>query len=230
MLGVSMIQQTSNKRPAAERAAIAATLAKARLAGEPAPPVKLVAPPPPREQTSGKASAKMSPIDATPERLLKATEFVDGERIAHHGTQDGEIERAGERPMMVRRFSDSQIDRARASHRITYSQWFAADWYRTTHANAGIGNRVTANYDITASGAGGTNYGLPRTHAQLGARMMLREAHMVLDAGMLTWLHRVIIEDDAPHFTSGHVRRRFWLRIGRTLQPLAILLHAPDDA
>ncbi len=225
-----MVQKVDIKRSAAVRAEAAATLAKAALAGEPAPAIRLVAEKPKREETSGKASAKMSPLDATPERLLRATEFIAGERFAFHGTEDGAIERAGERPMMVRRFRDSQIDRARAANRISYTQWFAADWYRTTHANAGLGNRVTANYDITASGAGGTNYGLPRTHAQLNARLMLRHAHMVIDPSQIAWLHRVIVEDDAPHFTSGHVRRRFWERIGRALQPLALLLHAPDDA
>jgi hypothetical protein len=172
----------------------------------------------------------MAPLDATPERIARATELIGNDVVRHHDMVDAEIERAGERPALARRFVDSHIDRMRKRGHLTYPQWFAADWYRTLHAQAISGSRVVANYGEGAGGAGNVSYGNPRNEAQVAARKTLRQARTIIAPAMLVLVERLVVEDTMPCLRNGQQRARYAASIGTALDPLALWIHAPGAA
>ena len=168
--------------------------------------IKRVAPPP--------APA----FEATPERLAQAG--------PHLSLVKGTIEKAGERVALVRRFSDSYIDRLLRTKKLTFAQWYAADWYREIYQLTGIEARTTANYG--GSGAGECSYGMAMTERQARARQRLRAARETFPPNMAGLIDRVVLHDMAPALQGGAQRARFAAHLGRSLQPLAEWINAPE--
>ncbi|MDX3884045.1 hypothetical protein [Sphingomonas sp. MM-1] len=186
-----------------------------------------VAPPPPAKRARRAPAQK--PIDATPERISMAE--PDGKNgVRFHDTVEAMIDKAGQRALITRRFADAQIDRWLKQKRLTYAQWYAADWYRNQYALAGIEGRVVAQYDITHPGAEGSSYGLPANERQLRARQRWRQGRALLPENMVDLVDRLVIHDVAPALSSGRMRDRYAARIGRALDPLADWLSAPASA
>lgn len=168
-------------------------------------------------------------FEATPERLAQATERDDAGRsvVTHMTLVKAPIDRAGQRAVLARRFADSYIDRLLRAKRLTYAQWYAADWYREVYQLCGIEARVVARYDITHAGASGSNYGMAVTERQAHARRRWRAARDVLPANMIALVDRIVLHDMVPALANGQQRRRFAERLGRALQPLADWINAP---
>nr|WP_144033855.1 hypothetical protein [Sphingomonas laterariae] len=203
---------------------MAAARAAAILKGERA--VVVAAPPAPKRACRPRITP---PIDATPERIAMAEpEGKTGLRF--HEAVEAMIDKAGERALITRRFADTHIDRWLKQKRLTYPQWYAADWYRNVYALAGIEGRVIAQYDITHPGAAGSSYGLPATERQLRARLRWREGRALLPANMVALIDRLVIHDVAPTFSGGRQRDRYAGRIGRAFDALADWLSAPPSA
>lgn len=166
-------------------------------------------------------AAPTAAFEATPERLAQAGN--DNSRL-----DKGKIERAGDRVPLVRRFADAYVDRLLRAKRLTYAQWYAADWYREVYELTGIGQRVTANYG--GSGAGECSYGMATTERQAHARQRLRAARALLPVNMVELIDRVILHDMVPALANGQQRARFAARLGRALQPVAEWISAPTTA
>lgn len=177
-------------------------------------------------------TAPTAAFEATPERLAQATDLdAQGKPVATHMTLVvGKIEKAGERALLARRFADSYVDRLLKARKLTYAQWYAADWYREIYQHCGIEARVVARYDITHAGASGTSYGLAVTERQVQARKRWRAAREMLPANMLALVDRIVLHDMVPALQGGVQRARFAERLGRALQPLAEWINAPIAA
>lgn len=162
-------------------------------------------------------------LDATPERMAHA----DGHSVMTGAT----IERAADRAVLVRRFADTAIDRMYRAKRLTFAQWYAADWYATAYAQAGLGPRVVANYDAGASG-GGSDIGgkLLGSEGQYAWRLRWRQARALIPPQMLRLVEALVLEGQRPAFGDGHQAKRYAARIGAALDPIAHLLGAPTEA
>ncbi len=183
-----------------------------------------------KEAEFGKALPPHAPIDATPERIAHAVEHAGNDIVRHHGMVDAQIDKAGERPALTRRFADSHIDRMRKLGRLTYAQWFAADWYRKLHSAAFASERVVANYGEGRGGGGEQAYGIARSEAQAAARKTLRLAREVIPGKMLHLVERLLVDDELPALRNGQQRLRFTASIAASLQRLAEWMHAPGAA
>lgn len=215
------ITKGESRRTAAARANAAGAALSARLAGRPAPvPVTIKA----ARRSQPARQAVQEHLDATPDRIAKAVE-PDGTR--HHAIVDATIDKAGERAKLTRRFADSWIDRLLARKLLTYTQWYACDWFLSLYAAAHSAPRVVANYGEGSGGAGREIYGQPLTSHQWDARKRLREARAAIPAHMLALFERVVIEDAMPSFPNGNQRARFALRIADAAQQLALAINAP---
>lgn len=165
-------------------------------------------------------------IEATAERLAQAGKD-------HVSLENSLIERGGDKVVLCRRFKDSWIDRQRKAGRLTYPQWYAAEWYRERYAEAGMSGKVVANYQASTGNGSGVTYGLPTTTRQVDARKLWRMARAQMPAQMLGLIDRVVIHDDAPAFRNGQQGGRFAATLAKALQPLAEWLMpscAPVDA
>ena len=165
----------------------------------------------------------------------KPDQEATAERLAQAGNdnasiEDGQIERAGEKAPRCRRFRDNHIDRLKRAGRLTYAQWYAADWYRSIYEQAGIEQRQTANYQPTVPGGDGLNYGMPTTIAQVTCRKKLRQARAQLAPNMVGLVDAVVLHDRMPAFAGGVQRDRYAARLARALQPLADWLIVPHEA
>jgi hypothetical protein len=153
----------------------------------------------------GRGRDKKKPIiveqlDATPERLRQAAnegadpwEFVDPARI-------DSIQPIG----LVRRFRATHLDRWYKRDKpdksiLTFRQWYAGDWYRSTHARAGYSMSVIASYGERTS-AGEPSYGLARTEAQAQARDLWRDGRNQFPTQMRGFMDRLLIHDDLPRY------------------------------
>lgn len=163
-------------------------------------------------------AAPTAAFDATPERLAQAGN--DNMTLIK-----APIDRAGQRAVLARRFADAYIDRLLKARRLTYAQWYAADWYREIYQLAGIEARVTANYG--GSGVGECSYGMAVTERQARARARVRGARALFPPQMAELIDRVVLHDMVPALQGGVQRARFSDRLGRALQPLAEWLNAP---
>ncbi|WP_209046267.1 hypothetical protein [Rhizorhabdus histidinilytica] len=166
-------------------------------------------------------AAPSAAFEATPERLAQAGN--DNMSLVK-----APIDRAGQRALLTRRFADSYVDRLLKAKRLTYAQWYAADWYREIYQLTGIEARVVARYDITHASASGTNYGMAVTERQAQARMRWRAARETLPSHMLALVDRIVLHDMVPALQGGVQRARFAERLGRALQPLAEWINAPN--
>jgi hypothetical protein len=166
-------------------------------------------------------AAPQPAFEATPERIAQANDNTS--------VVDATIDKAGERKLKTRRFTDSQIDRMFRSKRITYAQWFAAGWYLEQYEQAGFGGRVTANYNPTTSASGLIRYGLPSSERQARHRHLWRQAREAVPANMLHLIDQVVLHDIVPAFRNGQQGQRFGAAIGKALQPMAEWLNAPEE-
>lgn len=200
-------------------AAFRASVAAAVLAGKPAPVRKL-----PKPVSKPARQPVQEHVDATPERIARAS---DEDGVRHDRVVDAMIDKAGERAKLTRKFADSWIDRMLARQQLTYSQWFACDWYATLHAAAHSAARVVADYGEGCGGAGRENYGQPLSARQWDARRRLRDARTAIPSNMATLFDQVVIEDAMPAFRNGQQRARFAARVAAVAQQLAITINAP---
>lgn len=168
-----------------------------------------------------KASAKIKRPLPPPHPHFEVTK----ERLNHAANDTvlikAVIEKAGERPLLTRKFFDSTVDRWRKAGRLTEHQWHAAEWYREQFEAAGMTARVVANYNADANGTGGSTYGLPTTERQARARQAWRRARTFIPGNMLGLVDNLVLYDLAPAMTGGRQRERYAERIGRALGPLA---------
>jgi hypothetical protein len=159
-------------------------------------------------------------LDATPERLKQAAnegsdpwEFVDPSRI-------DSVQPIG----LVRRFRATHLDRWYKRDKpdkslLTFRQWYAGDWYRSTHARAGFNMSVIASYGERTS-QGEPSYGLARTEAQAQARDLWREGRKQFPKQIVGFMDRLLIHDDLPSY--GGKQRFLKVRaIGSALDDLA---------
>jgi hypothetical protein len=173
----------------------------------------------------GRGRDKKKPIlkdvlDATAERLRQAAnegsdpwEFVDPSRI-------DSIQPIG----LVRRFRATHLDRWYKRDKpdksvLTFRQWYAGDWYRSTHARAGFNMSVIASYGERTS-QGEPNYGLARTEAQAQARDLWREGRKQFPKHLMGFMDRLLIHDDLPRY-GGTQRMKNIRDIGYALDCLA---------
>ena len=163
-------------------------------------------------------SAVSTALDATIERVNQAGNDNFDLVLVKPG-------RPGEAIVRVRRFRDTAIDRMLRAKRISYAQWYAADWYRGIYEQAGITHRLTAN--LNPSGGGECTYGMPTTERQARCRQRLREARSIIGTQMLSLVDNLLLHDLAPALHNGRQRERYANMIGRALQPLADHLAAP---
>jgi hypothetical protein len=169
--------------------------------------------PPPRPET-----------EATNERLARA----GGEHVA---LVSSIIEKAGEKTVLCRKFADSYVDRLRRNGRLTYAQWYAAEWYRERYEQSGLGGRVVANYDMSGAGGGGEcAYGMPTSERQARARQAWRKAREFISPQLLGLVDAVVLHDTPPPFRNGQQRARHAARMASALQPLADWLQPADAA
>lgn len=158
-------------------------------------------------------------LDATPERLAKseASEFINPAKID-----------SSEQPISnTRRFRDAWIDRMLRRGQLTYSQWFACDWYARLHHDALTPPRVVSGYGTGSGGDGCASYGQPRNQHQWDARKVLRKARAILPANAVGQFDMVVIEGHAPPFVNGKSRDRFIERFARMAQDMAEWINAP---
>ena len=130
------------------------------------------------------------------------------------------IDKAGERALLTRRFSDSHVDRMLARKWITKAQHAAAVWYAERYHDAGIGSRVVANY-AGVGGGGEASYGMATTNRQAQARARWREARTILSAQTLRMVENVVLHNVMPMLANQQQRARYAGHVGRALQPLA---------
>lgn len=159
-------------------------------------------------------------FDATPERLKQAAnegqdpwEFVDPSRI-------DSIQPIG----LVRRFRATHLDRWYKRDKpeksiLTFRQWYAGDWYRSTHARAGFNMSVIASYGERTS-CGEPSYGLARTEAQAQARDLWREARSQFPKAVQGFMDRLLIHDALPSY-GGTQRMKAIRDVGEALDYLA---------
>lgn len=167
-----------------------------------------------------KKTATQAAIDATPERLRQAAnegqdpwDFVDPSRI-------DSVQPIG----LVRRFRATHLDRWYKRDKpdrslLTFRQWYAGDWYRSTHARAGFSMSVIASYGERTS-ASEPSYGLARTEAQAQARDLWREARRQFPRKIVGFMDRLLIHDDLPSH-GGNQRASNIKDVGLALDCLA---------
>lgn len=193
------------------------------LAGRP-----VARPLPPRAAPAKSKPARQAvqeSMDATPERIKRAVEVERDQR--HYDIVDAEIDKAGERAKLTRRFRDSWVDRLQARGQLSVAQAFACRWYAELHAAAMVEPRVVASYGEGVGGCGSESYGQPKNRRQWDARKRLRAAREVIPAAMLGLFERVVVEDRMPAFHDSRQRARFGKRIADAAQPLAVWIAAP---
>lgn len=173
----------------------------------------------------GRRKPKFEPpkLDATEERLRHAEEeagcrvdawdFIDPSRIDSHKTIG-----------LVRRFKATHLDRLYRREdpersRLTFRQWYAGDWYRSTHARSGFTISVIACYGERTS-FGEPTYGMPRNEAQLQARELWRAGRRNFPAQMVGFMDRLLIHDELPRY-RGRARMRSVEEIAYALDCLA---------
>lgn len=170
----------------------------------------------------GKRVETVPVIDATPERLAKGDPF---EMI-----NPAEID-SKEQPIgRVRRFRSSHLDRLYQANRLSWTQWYAGDWYRNQHARCHFALSVVASYGEQTS-ASEPSYGLPRTEAQVRARKIFKAARDRLPPNMLGFMDRLLLYDDLPRY-GGRAAMRNIADIADALDCLAAylwLMHGPID-
>lgn len=159
-------------------------------------------------------------VDATSERLRHAAnegtdpwEFVDPSRI-------DSVQPIG----LVRRFRATHLDRWYKRDKpeksiLTFRQWYAGDWYRSTHARAGFNMSVIASYGERTS-QGEPSYGLARTEAQAQQRDLWREGRQQFPMAMRGFMDRLLIHDDLPRY-GGTQRMKNIRDVGIALDCLA---------
>lgn len=158
-------------------------------------------------------------VDATPERLGKGdySEMVNPAEID-----------SSEQPIgLTRRFKATHLDRLHRAERLTWAQWYAGDWYRTTHARCGFGASVTAGYGERTTG-GEVSYGLARTERQAQARDLFRAARTQWPADMTGFMDRFLIHDELPRYGGREAARRI-RQIGDALEVMAEWLTTSRD-
>lgn len=162
-------------------------------------------------------TAAAATLDATPERLAKG----DDSDFVNVADLDSTLPISRNR-----RFKSAHLDRLyqanRATSPLTYRQWYAGDWYRTKHSQAGFTLNVIASYGERTS-SGEPSYGLPRTEKQLRARALWREARLSFPATMTGFMDRLLIHDEMPRY-GGRAHRRSLDQIGDALDRLADFL------
>ena len=135
------------------------------------------------------------------------------ERMQHDPSEivNGKIEKAGERVPSVRQFRTARVDQLYKLGALSWSQHFAAAWWRTC-VEDGLGNpRVVADYGQSTGGGSRDPSPIPLTDKAEYARRMLNGAKAALSIA-----HRMAIEDalDDPHPVIGEwaakVRLRRW--------------------
>ena len=176
------------------------------------------------------AKAKMSKRVRRPLPPPTATFEATPERLAQAGNDNSTlvpaiIHRAADRQARCRRFRDSHVDRMFKAHRLTYAQWYAADWYRSKYELSGLPTRVVGSYGAGA-GAGECDYGLPVSERQARARQQWRAARSAMPDNMLPLVDNLVLHDLAPVLGGGNQRARYTDAIARALQLLAEYLNA----
>ncbi len=162
------------------------------------------------------------PVDSTPKPHLEATP----ERLRHAAndteTVKANIDKAGERALLTRRFRDSHIERMFAAKRITEAQANAARWYLEQWALSGIPGRVVANYSPDGGGqARCIGSKLLGSERQYLARMRWREARSHIPHNMVAIVDMVALHNEVPAFGHARYRERFAQHVGKGLDPLA---------
>lgn len=157
-------------------------------------------------------------IDATPERLAKGdhSEFINPAKID-----------SSEQPIgNVRRFKSSHLDRLYLAEKISWSQWFAGDWYRTTAEKASCSPSSVSSYGQGCGGSTPFYAFLPRNIRQLQDRDMIHEARKQWPADMHGFMDRFLVRNDLPRYSRRTQARRIsqiakaldamahWLRVG----------------
>lgn len=166
-------------------------------------------------------------VDATPERLRHAAnesadawEYVDPSRI-------DSVQPIG----LVRRFRATHLDRFYKRDKpdksiLTFRQWYAGDWYRSTHARSGFTMSVIASYGERTS-SGEPRYGLAATEAQAQARDLWREGRKQFPRQMVGFMDRLLLHDELPRY-AGRSRMKAVGEIAFALDCLADWLKLPS--
>lgn len=159
-------------------------------------------------------------IDATPERLAKGDDsaFVN----------PAEIDSAEQNISLTRRFTLSHIDRLYRNEKLTWEQWYSADWYRTQYFMGAIGARVTGAYEPRTSG-GEPSYGMPTTERQAAARRKWRTARDHIPPHMLGYIDRLVIHDELPRY-AGRANARSIKQLADALDVLAFHILRPANS
>lgn len=163
------------------------------------------------------ADAPRPHFEVTPERLCHAANDTE--------TTKANIDKAGERALLTRKFRDSQIERMFAAKRITEAQLNAARWYLEQWALSGISGRVVANYSPAGGGeARCIGSKLLGSERQYLARLKWREARGKIPSNMIAIVDMVVLDNSVPVFMNGRVRDRYAAHVGKALEPLALWL------
>lgn len=150
-------------------------------------------------------------LDATPERLDRAVDEAGAARDAWEWTDPSRIDSRNE-IRLNRRFKASHLDRLYSKDdakrsRLTFRQWYAGDWYRNTHSQAGFSMSVIASYGERVSGTEPA-YGMPRTVRQADARQLWREARLQFPSHMRAFMDGLLLHDFIPGYASTRAGRR----------------------
>ncbi len=177
------------------------------------------------QRVAGPGRRKHRVIVPTKERLAKGdmVEWVNPAEID-----------SSEQPIgYTRRFKASHLDRLFQRGRLSWCQWYAGDWYRNKHSECSFALSVVGGYGVRTS-AGEPSYGLPRTEAQLRARMLFMEARIAFGLDMVGFMDRLLLHDDMPRYAGRAAMRnvdqiRLALdRLGRWLALPVELPNAPE--
>lgn len=166
--------------------------------------------------------------DATDERIKRAIEqsgsradayeYVDPSRIDSHKSIG-----------LVRRFKTARLDRwyrhdDPERSQLTFRQFYAGDWYRSTHARAGYSLSIVASYGERVSGSEPA-YGLARTERQADARALWRQARMQFPSHMRDFMDRLLLHDFMPDYATTRAGRKgreaIMVEIAKSLDDLA---------
>lgn len=164
---------------------------------------------------------------AGPSRRMRVKMVVPTEERLAKGDQvewvnPAEIDSAEQPIGLTRRFKSSHLDRLHRNGRLTWTQWYAGDWYRNQHARCSFALSVVASYQARTS-ASEVNYGLPRTEAQARARRLFMDARRAFPPHMIGFMERLLLHDDLPRY-GGRAAMRNIGQIAQALDRLATWL------
>lgn len=153
-------------------------------------------------------------FDATPERLAKDPD---------NDIVPAAIEKLGERQGRARQFRATHLDRLHRAGALTYTQWYAGDHYRQTHARCHFALSVVAAYGERSGAAehpGAFGFGLPRQEAQARARDAMRLMRSQIPTHLQGFMDRLLIHDSMPRY-AGRAAMRNTAEIRKGLDALA---------